>query len=262
MCASETISIASASFASPFIQYNIKAPSVTESWSGSAVIAQQTETTCGAFTWQVVNQDEASPLDTSIFTFNSTAPSLSVQTSLGGSAKTYNLRVKVHRTNFASVTAQKDFTVVLVDSCNSASFVTVTPPTAPEKQVYSIGSPLKEVAFGAFISSPNYCPTSLGWSVTPQPADVNAIQVTTSTRKISMSSTSLESGMETVPTTSVPKSYTVTVYLVTENGTKLDSIGKAMSVLVDLSNPCVSATISLSTVVPTAIPNYKIGAPQ
>jgi len=185
-----------------------------------------------------------------------------VQTDASGTAKTYNLRVKVHRTEFSSVSAQKDFTVVLVDICNSATLLSVTPPTTPERQVYTIGSNLKEVPFGAFTLSPAYCPSSLGWSVSPPPADANAIEVSTSKQIIKIESSNLASGMETVPTTSVPKSYSVTVYLVTENGTMLDSGGKEIRVQVDLSNPCVLATISLAAAVPTAIPDYLIGSAQ
>jgi len=66
--------------------------------------------------------------------------------------------------------------------------------------------------------------------------------------------------METSPTTSVPKSYDVMVFLVTENGTKLDSGGKQMQFKVDLKNPCVSATINLDNVIPATISDYQIGS--
>jgi len=178
-CSSETISIASSSFSSPFISYNIQNSASTVAWTSSAVTATQTEANCGGFSWQITNQDETSPLDTSIFTFDSSQPSLRVWTSDSVKAGTYNLRVKVHRSNIATVKAQKDFTVILIDVCNTASTITVTPPAPPNDEVYNIGDPKLSLSFGAFSVSPSYCSTTLDWSVSPTPNDAQAIQVST-----------------------------------------------------------------------------------
>ena len=47
---------------------------------------------CGAFTYTCTDSI-GNPIDTSIFTFNSATPSISVQTNLLSNAGTYNLKV-------------------------------------------------------------------------------------------------------------------------------------------------------------------------
>ena len=80
---------------------------------------------CGAMEFSIENQD-GSAIDSAVFTASlsgvpGSTQTLSMQTDDSAKVTTYNLRVKAWFTNYVTNIGQKDFTIVVQDSCESAA---------------------------------------------------------------------------------------------------------------------------------------------
>ena len=187
-----TIDSSSNIFNMPALIQNVWDP-VASSFTWSDAILEHTISglDCGVAQFQVMNIDE-SPLDSSIFTTSLSAVQgstqiFSAQTDDPSKANTYNLRVKAFFTSYPTNIAQKDFTVLITNTCDLA---TVT-PSSLSNQFYMIGSGQQNtVAFDRFVN-PSYCPFSYEMEVNPllSAADSNAITLNSVNREYTFLST-------------------------------------------------------------------------
>ena len=103
---------------------------------------------------------------------------------------------------------------------------------------------------------------TIGYSVNPTPSDANAILVDPGTSTVSVFSNDPLSGLNTIgASTSTPKAYTVSIFMVTEAGTAIDNGIERIQFTVEMTDPCFTATIDLSSgLVPDLSPSYTLGA--
>lgn len=113
---------------------------------------------------------------------------------------------------------------------------------------------------------------TVSYGLSELPIDINAILVTpdpnpdpanspVTTGEVAIYTTDVDSGIDfSGAPASSPKQYTVTVYLVTEAGTSKTAGADIFQFTVDITDPCFTATIDTSAVVPLTNVAYTIGA--
>ena len=119
------------------------------------------------------------------------------------------MRVKFWYTNYATNIAQKDFTIIVTDTCETP---TLTASTL-SNEIYTINSgSASSPAFASFLTSPTYCPVTYAITgISPAlPSDgVSTITLDSATRVFSFSSTN----------SAAEATYTVTAACFTPTGT-------------------------------------------
>ena len=147
-------------------------------------------------------------------------------------------------------TGQKDFTIIITDSCESP---TITASSLSNTN-YIIGSVAQDTpAFSNFINSPSYCPVSYSHVVSPSLpiADSGAISLTSATRKYTFSSSN----------TALARTYTVNTKCFTPGGTEITGIGKSFDFDVLFVDPCLTAALTIDASTISAISyTYVINA--
>lgn len=263
-CSLDTLTIDSTKFSDPAFTYDIASPEASFEWTDSAVTsALGFSNECGSYSWQVFQSDGVTPLDSSIYTVGDltlatkTIAVFTDQMSYAGLAAAEDAVVKVSYAAYPSVASTQAFSFELRDSC--ATGVLVTPQSAIPDQVYTVGDPQIDVSYDVFTFSPSYCTMTASFLVSPSTA---AVSLDEPSQLVSIQTTDVDLGIDfSLSPPAPPQSYTVTVFLVTHTGVQMDAANEVAQFQVEITDPCFSATIDLSTgVVPDLAPVYTIGA--
>lgn len=143
----------------PALSQDVWEPAKSVSWADIDVIVPYPAVDCGPMTWTLVDQLD-NPIDLAIFTPDVPVnpKSVSVYTEDSVKVGSYPLRVKVvYDDHPENPGAQKDFSVEITDSCETA--YTITAPPAPLDVSYTVARPTLSVPpFDDFVVDPVYCP--------------------------------------------------------------------------------------------------------
>ena len=128
----------------------------------------------------------------------------------------------------------------------------MTAPANAANQVYTVNNSAETINWSAFTVTPADC---LGYTyesvITPTPDPVGAIAVDIASRTITVHSTDLKAGWSTDLTTT-PMSYQVSVNVLAADGTtKYTALGEQWTSQIQIIDPCATAVIDLSAVVPS-----------
>ena len=77
-CFTDTLTTDTNKFASPAFTYNVNYAAEVFSWTDAAATSLKSLTTCGPLTWEVTMADGVTPIDSNVFTLETTTKKINI----------------------------------------------------------------------------------------------------------------------------------------------------------------------------------------